>query len=512
MLGILAGGLGLRCWSIGNGIPHTVGVDEPEILRRVVLMMKSGDLNPHFFDYGGLIIYFHLAVASARFATGALAGDPAFASLDRVWDGDFYLWARYATALAGTMLIYVVYRTGLRWGERAALIAAFIVAIQPNLVREAHFALTDTPLALLVAWALLLSLLASETGRPAWFLAAGVAAGLATAVKYNGAIALVMPLAAAATAPPVRIRTLAVLASLAGAAGAFVAAAPYSVLDLPHFLGGFAHLAASYNQPRDPSRVAGLYVTYLRNGFGFGPPGWSRLIGWIALLLSLAGFVLLAAQIAASRQRRPAALAILTFSASYFWMISHQSLVYARYALPLLPMLGLAVGVTVARIGQVRDAARAPLRARLALAAALVVIVPPLWQSAKFDWDRRRTGTEELLARWLERHVAPADPIVMETPVIALPPGFHSDYTPSLALEPLDAYRRAGVRYLVVSSEKFDSGHPGDDPHAAAYRQLFAATQIVAVVSQSREHPGPTLTVLQVPTPDGAPADAGMSR
>ena len=54
LLGVLAFGLTLRLWTIGSGIPHTVGVDEPEILRRAVGMMKSGDFNPHFFDYGGL--------------------------------------------------------------------------------------------------------------------------------------------------------------------------------------------------------------------------------------------------------------------------------------------------------------------------------------------------------------------------------------------------------------------------------------------------------------------------
>ena len=38
-------------------------------------------------------------------------------------------------------------------------------------------------------------------------------------------------------------------------------------------------------------------------------------------------------------------VAIVLFSAVYFWMLSHQSLIYARYALPLLPAFCLGIGL-----------------------------------------------------------------------------------------------------------------------------------------------------------------------
>ena len=51
LLLVLAVAAVLRFWSLGYGIPYALGVDEPEIMERVVDMMKSGDFNPHFFDY-----------------------------------------------------------------------------------------------------------------------------------------------------------------------------------------------------------------------------------------------------------------------------------------------------------------------------------------------------------------------------------------------------------------------------------------------------------------------------
>ena len=179
--GILLLATALRFWAISSGIPHTTGTDEPEILGRSLRIMKTGNFDPGFYDYGGFTIYFHVGVASARFISGAMAGK--WTSLDQVWAGDFYLWSRAVTALFGVMTVYVVYRIGRRWHPTVGVIAALMTAVYPNLVREAHFALTDTPLTFFVIETLLLSLVASETGLLRWFLLAGVTTGFAAATK-----------------------------------------------------------------------------------------------------------------------------------------------------------------------------------------------------------------------------------------------------------------------------------------------------------------------------------------
>src|SRR5713101_394592 len=161
LAGILTLGVALRLWSISTGIPYTTGTDEPEILGRSLKMMRSGNLNPGFFDYGGFTFYLHMVVASARFLAGAIAGK--WTTLDQVWEGDFYLWSRIVTAGFGVMTIYVVYRVGLRWSRAVGLIAALVAAVHPNLVRESHFALTDTPLMFFVTETLLLSIVAADT-------------------------------------------------------------------------------------------------------------------------------------------------------------------------------------------------------------------------------------------------------------------------------------------------------------------------------------------------------------
>ena len=75
-------------------------------------MMKTGDFNPHFFDYPSLYMYVQAVVAVFRFAVGAMQG---------MWNGlaqapteDFYVWGRAVTAILGTATVWIVYRSGMR--------------------------------------------------------------------------------------------------------------------------------------------------------------------------------------------------------------------------------------------------------------------------------------------------------------------------------------------------------------------------------------------------------------
>ena len=150
----------LRFLSLGAGIPYAIGVDEPEIINRAAGMMRSGNLNPHFFDYPTLYIYVQLAVACARFMLGAMAGE--WSSLSEVTSADFYLWGRAVTATFGTATVLLVYQIGLRWGTRPALLAAGLMAVMPLHVRESHYVLTDVPVTFFVTLAFLLALRAHE--------------------------------------------------------------------------------------------------------------------------------------------------------------------------------------------------------------------------------------------------------------------------------------------------------------------------------------------------------------
>ncbi|MFI5177436.1 MAG: ArnT family glycosyltransferase [Vicinamibacterales bacterium] len=502
--GIMLAAAALRFWTIGSGLPLLVGVDEPEIMDRALHMLRNGEFNPHgFFDYPTLSIYLHALVAVARFLAGAMRGE--WTTLDQVWSGELYLWARAVTAFLSVLTVYVVYRAGLRWSVMTAVIAALAMAVQPQLVREAHYALTDTPLTFFVAMTLLLSFCACETSRLRWFILAGAMAGFAAATKYNGGTAILMPLAAILHVGALRIRTLALLGVVGGAAIAFLAGAPYSILDLPGFLNGFAALMQHYNQGWiGGESPAMLYLKYIAGWFGVITPGGKlyRSTSVLALGLSAAGALSIATGVVRS-DRRAKALILLLFPLAYFWFISNHSLLFARYAMPLLPALCLAFGRGVDLVWEALPAWFPGPRARqVALAVMLCALVPPAVQAFSFDANRRQVSTTEVTARWLTEHVGPGELVIIESTEMKLPPAITSENTLRLIGEPLDAYRARGAAYLVSSSTETDKyfNDPARFPsQVAAYKALLHATTIVTMVQPVKgQRPGPTWQVLKV--------------
>jgi hypothetical protein len=496
---LVAGGL-LRLWGIGAGAPYRMGVDEPAVLHTTLGIVKSGNLNPHFFDYGGLLFTFHSAVSSVAFLDGAMHGR--WRSLDAVWIGNILTPTRIATALVGTLTIFLVFRAGMRWGPRVALVAALALAVLPPHVRESHFTLTDTPLTCLLAAALLSSLAAIEKRTLASIAVAAFLVGLAGAVKYNGALALVMPLAAVFALPPETRTRAAGVAIAAGAAG-FLAGAPYSLLDLPAFLNAFAVLMQSYNRAQSALDAASVYVGHLRNWFAW--PGVLPLgLGYLGLGVSLAGFVLAYRHVTPPAPRL-AALVLAIFPIGYLaYIVDHGSLIYGRYLLPIAPMLAIAFAIGGTRLASAVSR-RVPALDRAALPIVLAVLIGPQIGTA-VTWNRmhERPSTLEQTARWLLLHVRDGEGVAMEGAPIQVPPSLALSRVPQLTEKTIEQYRADGIVYLVASSEISPAlGAPGgfSAEGAAASRVLFDRCTRVQTFEPNAVRDGPTLAILQLPTP-----------
>jgi 4-amino-4-deoxy-L-arabinose transferase-like glycosyltransferase len=487
---ILIGAAVLRVIGLGAGIPYAIGVDEPQLVNRAVIMMKTGDFNPHFFDYPTLYIYLQVVVGVARFLTGAMAGR--WAGLNQFSAADCYLWARALTALFGTLTVALVYRAARGWGDGPALLAAALMAVMPLHVRESHYALTDVPLTFFVTLTLLLSQRAHEDGRARTFAYAGAAAGLAAAMKYPGALSLLMPLTAAALTPGAAgSRARAIGCALSGAALAFVIACPYVLLDLPDFLNGFGRLAGMYTPTGGPPAWL-TYLKHLRNA-----------LSWPASLAAVAGLVVACVELTNSRTRVVAALS-LVFVAAFYALLARQSgIVFGRYVLPLTPFVCLFVASAAARIWTaLRRAAGPQSRRAAALVLAALLLVMPAATSAGFDRSLMKQSTQALVYAWLARHAAPTQLIVVEGADLVLAYGpFRSETIRELRQKTAQEYAAEGATYLVASSACYGPflRDPGFNADAyVQYTRLFAATDEVADIEPSDDHPGPEYRILKV--------------
>ncbi len=492
---ILALAAMLRFVGIGSGIPFNIGVDEPEIMERAVAMMRTGDFNPHFFDYPSLYFYVQLVVACVRFLAGATAGH--WTSLDQVTTADFYLWGRAVTALIGTLTVLLTYFVGMRWGTRYAALAAGLMAVMPLHVRESHYVLTDVPVTFFVTLTLLLTLRAAERERAVDFAWAGAAAGLAAATKYPGALSLLLPLIAVWMTLGARpSRALASLAVVGSAAVAFLIAAPYTLLDLPAFLNGYAHLAGYYSPKPLPEPAATTYFKHLVNS-----------MAWPAFILVLTGLGLGLVR-AARGPGRVRWTVTIVFPLIYFYFLSGQTLVYGRYLLPLLPFAcllaaaGCVSGVSLLRRFDIPRAARTVIIAGVTIAAVL----PPAWKSLDFMRALTRVSTVEQAHAWMVDHLPKGASIVIETQALLAPKQFKARNVPQLVMDfraPQEHadYVSSGAEYIVASSQKFGDALQMPHKHPdlyAAYMRLFTQSQEVARFTPDAQHPGPELRIYKL--------------
>jgi 4-amino-4-deoxy-L-arabinose transferase-like glycosyltransferase len=486
---VIAGGFALRAWHLNHGIPYGVGVDEPVIIGRILQMMRSGDYNPHFFDYPGLYIYLQLLVGIARFMWGAMAGE--WRSLAGAAPEAFYLWGRSLTVLFGTATIALVYGAGRRWGRWQGVLAAGLLAVASSAVRESHFVLTDTPLAFFTTLALLFSLRALEEPGLTRLALAGAAAGLAGATKYPGMISLVMPVAVATLgAAPAGVRLSRTAAVVGSCAAAFALAAPYTFLDLPGFLDGFAYLSSAYTGSNpDAWRT---YLIHLR-----------LTLGWPASILALGGLALAAARCITGPDRLRW-FVLAGFPAIYYLVLVAQGgLLYGRYLLPILPPACLLVACAAAPLGSSARFLPAGSAQRAAAVLAVVILLPPVWRTMDWLGTMGKQTTAQLLVQWLERNVPSGARLVYESGGgLQFPANrFHVSHIPKLASRSYEEYAAAGEEYLLACSAAFEPvlTAPKANPDLArGYMELFSRVERVATISPTKDVLGPEYRVLAV--------------
>ena len=490
LVAILAIAAVLRFWGLGAGLPHAPGVDEPEVMNRAVAMMKTGDYNPRFFDYPTLYIYVQLIAATVQFLFGATAG--AWRSLDEVTAADFYFWGRAVTAVLGTLTVLLVYLAGMRWGTRHALFAATLMAVLPMHVRESHYVLTDVPATFFVALTFVLTLRAAELETSRAFLWAGIAAGLATGTKYTSVMVLPLPLIAAwMTLGAKPSRLVAALASIGGFFLAFLVVAPYTILDLPGFLNGYAKLAGSYQGTLvEPAWLT--YLKHLRNN-----------LHWPALLTVIGGMIFACVRAIKGPGRVRWAVAVV-FPLLYFWFISRQSLVFGRYLLPLLPFICVLAGAAIVSGVSLLRRYEIPRRPRTALITALTVLtlLPPLWTSVTWNRMNARTGTGDLAYHWILENLPKGSRLVMECRRFDLPRDrYDYEVVRQLRQRSYADYAARGVNYIVASSQCYGPylQSPQDHPREYAdYMQIFEQSRELIRFEPSEQHPGPELRIFQV--------------
>jgi hypothetical protein len=301
--------------------PYDLYHDEPVLVRGALSVARSGDLHPPEPGWGTLPFY----VLAACFRVAHAVVD---LPLDADVDGHYAI-ARGAALLMTALAIYFTAHAGrLAFGEHNGWIAAVALAVAPLTVEYAAQAVVDAWVLAPTAGALLAAAaIARGDARNAAYILGGAAAGIAAACRITGGSAIVSVLVACWVARP-RGGWRGLSMTVAGAAMAFALANPYSLIDLPRFLGGLSSMSDRYSTayidaPTGTTRSWLPYGIVLGLNLGFAGTG--------ALLFPIGlGFAL--------RSKARMTMSLLASSAILFAVVGSFLLCIPRQVLPILPV------------------------------------------------------------------------------------------------------------------------------------------------------------------------------
>ncbi len=190
---ILGVGLFLRLegiqWGLPNSShPYSYHPDESLILRHLSYMSPTS-LNPHSFVNPSLHFYtFGIVYQGMRWTMGiaSLKGNVPPDDLARI-----FLGGRILTALMGVASIFFLYWVGRRWyGEKTALLGAFLLTILPLHVVHSHYLTVEVPSSFWTLIAFVFFTRIEPSNRLGAYIGGGVFSGFAAASKYTGILCI----------------------------------------------------------------------------------------------------------------------------------------------------------------------------------------------------------------------------------------------------------------------------------------------------------------------------------
>ncbi len=403
LAGALLTGLVLRLWGIDWGFPRVdLSPDELNVWN-ISARLSWHDLDPRFYNYSGLTFYLNFFAAQLLRLLGVDLQPHTILLVNRLWSVAF-----------GTLTIAVAYQAAraLFADAKAGAWASWLVALLPIHAWHSHFGTSDIGLVFWITTVFWLAVLAYQEPSTKRFLLAGLAIGLATGVKFNGAMAAVILLVAATAAwREKRIaglgRAVALLAMAGGAALlGFLIVSPYSLIHLKTTMDAFffesAHVRGGH-YGFDLSPAGWPYYPYVYQLFAAFPFSFGLPL-YLATLASLVHFAL--------RTPKARVLLGLSFPLLYLGILASWKFVPTRYYLPALPIL-----LILAAPGLSRAFTAVKNRWRTIARLALLLVLAYTLAYDLSTVDRFRRDTRLAASRWAGQAIPRGSRIILVDPI-----------------------------------------------------------------------------------------------
>jgi hypothetical protein len=440
VIAILVVGFLVRIWAIDFGLPYPYNIDEPAYTNAAWNLACFGNLDSSLLQPQTYLYTVSLFVL--RLVPGGVSCEPtAIASLT-------LLVGRFISMIMGLASVWLTYRLGqTMFNSYVGAIGGLFLALNFLHVRESHFGTPDMTGVFLV-----------------------LAAFLAYKHLADAPVVRNYILAALFTALAISARPTFLLLGLPFAYAHFYAQGIFrnpswqtlrrAVFSRNLFLaGGLLILVLVLLTPQLWLNFQGFrdyWGSFFRLGRlgGFGRFMMSDISAPLFYLQAMnwgSGTLLLAAMAVgglwAIYRRTFSDVLILSFVAAYAILALSSSVYFARYAIPVLPLLGLlAARIVWEVLSKLQRPALAPL-------VAILLILQPTLTIIRFDNLLTQTDSRTLAHDWIQSQIPAGTKIAAEihTPFIEGYDLTVVDIHGSWQTD-METYREQGFQYLIVSS------------------------------------------------------------
>jgi hypothetical protein len=473
LLGVIlfAVALAIRMWGLSFGLPSFFSGDEVGKRDTALHLAET-----HFVHTGAQPSF----VYNSLFLIYSVAK-----MVNPDWTGvDYHYMGRLWMAALGALTVVFVWRLGSQFDNtdnKAGLVAALLLTILPLHTAVSRYIKEDAPLGLMVTITVLAAVVYLQNPSRAKLLLVGLLAGLTFSTKYTGLV-LMAPILLAVmvyawrTEPGVRASAWDLAVLVPAFWLGFFAFSPIYLFHPEKLVNGFL-FQAGYTMlghdgiVNDPWKEWWTY--YVRTGL---IPGMT----WPVFLLAVAGLGLL-------MQMRTGWLVGVT--ALWLYVVLEYARAKpapfpARYLMPLVPLLCVAAGVSLAKLTAV-------LKKKLAAPVVYVIcgalfIAPPLIKSVLII-EEALNDTRTVAGKWMEANIPSGSRIVITEDLRNLPvSGFWENrwQVEDRNMKPgLDAsWTGYPQPYFVVSSFKFQRflDSPDSVPERTAfYRTVMSEFELI---------------------------------
>lgn len=424
VIGIVLTGLALRLIGISFGFPSLYDPDEAVFVITGLRMLHDHTLNPGWFGHpGSTTIYVIAVIELIVIGIGSLSGifpsEQAFGQAVYTNPAIVFLPARLFIVLCGLACIALTYVIGKRlFDRRVGLTAALLLAIAPLHITYSQIIRTDMHSTVFMLLCILSCIRIAEHGKLKDYLVAAIWVALACATKWPSATIAIAILGAAAvhvSANPTRVTIQirnAMLTVPAFLAALFVAS-PYIFLAFRTTIANVAGEAQAKHLGSTGGGPVNNLLWYLRDPL-------LTSFGYLGIALAVFGIVLI------MRRNRIAAATIVLAGATFLMAISAQTMIWARWVVPILPFVTIFVAVgfwglvewLTAQIGRQKALSGAGL-----IFAGLAI---PMLFTAVADARERLVDTRALSSAWASEHIPKGSTVLIEYLAIDL---LHQDWT-----------------------------------------------------------------------------------